>query len=38
MHEVKRGLGKLVGHEVVAAHLDPIARELVEEAGVKIHR
>ena len=38
MDEVKRGLGQLVGQEVVAAHLDPIARELVEEAGVEIHR
>jgi hypothetical protein len=38
MDEVKRGLGQLVGQEVVTAHLDPIARELVKEAGVEIHR
>ena len=38
MDEVKRGSGKLVGQEVVAAHLDPIARKLVEEARVEIHR
>jgi hypothetical protein len=36
--EVKRGLGQLVGHEVVAAHLDPVARELGEEARVEVHR
>ena len=38
MDEVKRGLRQLVGQEVVAAHLDPIARELVEQARVEIHR
>ncbi len=38
MDKVKRRLGQLVGQEVVVAHLDPIARELVEEARVEIHR
>ena len=39
MHE--RGqtqLGELVGQEVVAAHLDPVARERLDEASVEIHR
>ena len=38
MDEVKRGLGELVGHEVETAHPDPIARQLVEQARVEIHR
>ena len=38
MDEVKRRFGQLVGEEVVAADFDSIARELVEEARVEIHR
>ena len=36
MDEVKRRLRQLVGQKVVAAYLDPIARELVEQARVEI--
>ncbi len=38
MDEVKRRSGQLVGQEVMPAHLDPIARKLVEQARVEIHR
>jgi len=38
MDEVKLAFGQLVGQQVVTAHLDPIARELVEQADVEIHR
>lgn len=38
MDEIKRGLGELVGQDVETAHLDPIDRELVEQARVEIDR
>ena len=38
MHEVKRPFRKRVGQQVVAAHLDLIGRQRLEETGVEIDR
>jgi len=38
MNEVKGCLWQLIREQVVAAHLDPIAGETLEQAGVNIHR
>ena len=38
MDEIKGRLRQLVRHQIEAAHLDPIARNAVEQAGVEIHR
>ena len=37
MDEVKHRLGQVIGLQVETAHLDPIAREPVEQARVEIH-
>jgi hypothetical protein len=38
MDEIKRALGERVGQYVETAHLDSVAYELLEQAGVEINR